>query len=153
MARGIGGWMHVYSLLARILLFWNRFLSTEITVLFIHLENFHCIKVNANGHYEHHCSIAFFTPGSYKLDVVCKLLPARKPSVTTNTSHATCSRPHVWKLIPPVEVTVLELWITTSPAVGLDERKPISRAKFLRNTPWTSHEIPTLCIVMYINMK
>jgi len=39
--------------------------------------------VEAGQHYEHNCSIAFFTPGSYKLDVVCSLLPAESSTGAT----------------------------------------------------------------------
>jgi hypothetical protein len=71
-------------------------------------------QVEAGDHYRHCNSIAFFTPGAYKLDIVCSLLPSGSDAPLTTTIPAAYDPAtgthcrHVWKFVPPVEVMVKE---------------------------------------------
>ncbi|KAH8279570.1 hypothetical protein KR018_002003 [Drosophila ironensis] len=64
---------------------------------------------------QHTCSVIFFTPGRFKASIECCSTPApkEKPSLEENPSLMFTSgydeqQAHVWKFIPPIEVTVVE---------------------------------------------
>lgn len=82
--------------------------------------------LNRNEKAFHECSVLFFTPGRFKVDIQCRSLSSINPTaanaVTTstmanehmptvsigNTVPLLNSDMHVWKFIPPVEITVIE---------------------------------------------
>ncbi|XP_062549215.1 protein brunelleschi [Armigeres subalbatus] len=47
----------------------------------------------------HECSVVFFTPGRFKADIQCRSL---------SSTGETGSSSHVWRFIPPVEITVID---------------------------------------------
>lgn len=53
----------------------------------------------------HTCNVVFFTPGQYKIDIQCSA-----PECLSNVPVAPSiiGNSHVWRFIPPVEVTVNE---------------------------------------------
>ncbi|EDW02773.1 protein brunelleschi [Drosophila grimshawi] len=83
---------------------------------------------------QHNCSVIFFTPGRFKASIECATRPQQQgsgiltrscpeatklsqletlssPSANLNTLSASSldeQQPHVWKFIPPIEVTVME---------------------------------------------
>ncbi|CAD7080031.1 unnamed protein product [Hermetia illucens] len=65
---------------------------------------------------EHNCSIIFFTPGRFKANIQCRSLASSADNVLTPASHQVVTSnqasfyeaQHVWRFIPPVEVTVVE---------------------------------------------
>ncbi|KAH8249066.1 hypothetical protein KR032_005610 [Drosophila birchii] len=66
---------------------------------------------------QHTCSVIFFTPGRFKASIECSSNPQHKQvehrSSTTETADMFASsydeqQAHVWKFIPPIEVTVVE---------------------------------------------
>ncbi|XP_058454101.1 protein brunelleschi [Malaya genurostris] len=48
----------------------------------------------------HECSVLFFTPGRFKADIQCR-------SLNSTGDHGSSSS-HVWRFIPPVEITVID---------------------------------------------
>lgn len=70
----------------------------------------------------HDCTVLFFTPGRFKADIQCKSLVYSNAIMTSNTSRPIVSSNastfisnnpanqsmHVWRFIPPVEITVVE---------------------------------------------
>lgn len=50
----------------------------------------------------HECSVVFFTPGRFKADIQCRSLSSNGDVGSTPTSS------HVWRFIPPVEITVID---------------------------------------------
>lgn len=52
----------------------------------------------------HECSVVFFTPGRFKADIQCRSLSSNGDVGSTPSS----SSSHVWRFIPPVEITVVD---------------------------------------------
>lgn len=61
-------------------------------------------NLNRNEKVFHQCSVIFFTPGRFKADIQCRSLNSTVPqhSILNNSEN------HVWRFIPPVEITVIE---------------------------------------------
>jgi len=91
---------------------YNRRLDTRI--LPVGCDRVIFDKVEGNSSLSHHCGFIFFTPGAYKLDIVCSLLPLPDTSRTVQSDgyfHNDATVPsfrHVWKFVPAAEVMVLE---------------------------------------------
>lgn len=52
----------------------------------------------------HECSVVFFTPGRFKADIQCRSLSSNGDVGSTPST----SSSHVWRFIPPVEITVVD---------------------------------------------
>ncbi|XP_053690651.1 protein brunelleschi [Sabethes cyaneus] len=60
----------------------------------------------------HECSVLFFTPGRFKADIQCRSLSSMGESLATagptTAAAVAASSSHVWRFIPPVEITVID---------------------------------------------
>lgn len=59
----------------------------------------------------HECSVIFFTPGRFKADIQCRSLNSTGDVVGVATAAAVAAAAassHVWRFIPPVEITVID---------------------------------------------
>ncbi|ETN60672.1 NIK and IKK{beta} binding protein [Anopheles darlingi] len=68
----------------------------------------------------HRCSVLFFTPGRFKADIQCRSLSSTQPTPPTargddggapimpSVNAAPDSASHVWRFIPPIEITVVD---------------------------------------------
>lgn len=66
-------------------------------------------KMDPNSSYKHNCGIIFFTPGNYKLDVVCSLqISTQHRESKFNMSYDPTHEQHIWKFVPSVEIIVSE---------------------------------------------
>lgn len=54
----------------------------------------------------HECSVVFFTPGRFKADIQCRSLSSTGDAAPPPPSSSSSS--HVWRFIPPVEITVID---------------------------------------------
>ena len=66
--------------------------------------------MDPNSSYKHCCGITFFTPGTYKLEVICSLQIATqsRESKSSNLPYDSSNKQHVWKSVPSVEIIVSE---------------------------------------------
>ncbi|XP_046452687.1 protein brunelleschi-like isoform X2 [Daphnia pulex] len=66
-------------------------------------------KMEPNSNYKHCCGIIFFTPGTYKLDVVCSLkISTQNRESKSNLPYDSTNEQHVWKFVPSIEIIVSE---------------------------------------------
>uniref|UniRef100_A0A1S4J791 Uncharacterized protein n=2 Tax=Culex quinquefasciatus TaxID=7176 RepID=A0A1S4J791_CULQU len=66
----------------------------------------------------HECSVIFFTPGRFKADIQCRSLSSTTATtaasvdsavvVSSSSAASSSSSSHVWRFIPPVEITVID---------------------------------------------
>ncbi|XP_055539117.1 protein brunelleschi [Wyeomyia smithii] len=59
----------------------------------------------------HECSVLFFTPGRFKADIQCRSLSSMGDGSAPNcvaVGSVASSSSHVWRFIPPVEITVID---------------------------------------------
>jgi hypothetical protein len=66
--------------------------------------------MDPNSSYKHWCGMIFFTPGTYKLDVVCSLQISTQngESKSNNLPYDSSNEQHAWKFVPSVEIIVSE---------------------------------------------
>jgi trafficking protein particle complex subunit 9 len=81
--------------------------------------------LNRNEKASHECSVLFFTPGRFKADIQCRSLNSTTTTTHLNdfNAHTTSTiqhglialnnnnnnnETHIWRFIPPVEITVVE---------------------------------------------
>ncbi|XP_066993209.1 protein brunelleschi [Anabrus simplex] len=63
-------------------------------------------KLAEQGNAYHECSVVFFTPGQYKVDIQCSSQDSDQPQTDGTLIF---SDVHTWKFIPPVTITVIDL--------------------------------------------
>ena len=71
----------------------------------IDIFNFY-FQVDANKSFRHDSKITFFSPGIYKLDIVCFLLSSI--SNRPNPDEFGHRGGHKWKFVPSIDITVRE---------------------------------------------
>lgn len=72
----------------------------EITFYLLFLHSTLIPSLSKNSTASHECSVVFFTPGRFKVDIQCKTQQALSAIPTVNNDS------HIWKFIPQIEITV-----------------------------------------------
>jgi hypothetical protein len=62
-------------------------------------------QLEEQGSAYHECSIVFFTPGQYKVDIQCSCQDNHLTEDKDQTLNDIC---HTWKFTPPVAITVVD---------------------------------------------
>lgn len=64
-------------------------------------------QLDDQGSVYHECNVVFFMPGLYKIDIQCSS-QARPASALSSGDVGNAPPAHIWKLIPPIEITVTD---------------------------------------------
>jgi hypothetical protein len=80
-------------------------LDLNVFLLIVRLIFCFEFQLKEQGSAYHECSIVFFTPGQYKVDIQCS---SHDNHPTENKDQTLNDIGHTWKFTPPVAITVVD---------------------------------------------